>query len=334
MKVFSLKKYLRDMGRNEPRSWAKECDGQPVKGDSCIGKNGISFWVCKEWCEEVPEYKLIFKGNETILIKDGEKYVSKCADGDTYDKEKGLLLCLAKANGVSYADLRKMIDGAEDKNKEAAEKVAESLKTFFDAWRKAWESIGTEVKALKDFDVKEPKPEAENAVKEVERPAKVGEHIKIVNAHATHDMYNNGDILKVYKKTWSGVFCETAKKISPTKLVINDNGNILIRDEEYVVLENYKPYKIKLTDLFGKGKGKYAVNIKTVEEYDAFINACNKIGRFKGYDKCDAKSKVGSITCDLCLAYGFVMKEGWCYKDWYLQEGGQIFAFEEVDLNN
>ena len=51
--------------------------------------------------EPVKEDKLIFNGNATILFKDGKKYVTKCDTSDTYDREKGLLTVLAKANGYN-----------------------------------------------------------------------------------------------------------------------------------------------------------------------------------------------------------------------------------------
>ena len=77
MKVFSLKKYLSDMGYNKAGEWAKECDGQPTDGRNCTGKDGVIYDVHPDWCEEVPETKVIFNGNATVLIKDGKKYVSK-----------------------------------------------------------------------------------------------------------------------------------------------------------------------------------------------------------------------------------------------------------------
>lgn len=87
-------------------------------------------------------------------------------------------------------------------------------------------------------------------VKEVERPAKVGEWIKIVAAENTYGLYENGDILKVYKREESscrarfgGVYCELPAKIfeKDGAGIMNDNGNLIIEDREYVVLENYQP---------------------------------------------------------------------------------------------
>lgn len=97
---------------------------------SIIGSNG-DFQIKEDgeyWCwtpemvkntvkntvkNEANMNKLIFRDNATILLKDGKKYVSKCQAGDTYDREKGLLLCLAKANGYTYNDICEMLNNAE-----------------------------------------------------------------------------------------------------------------------------------------------------------------------------------------------------------------------------
>lgn len=98
------------------------------------------------------------------------------------------------------------------------------------------------------FNRKPKKPE----VKEVKRQAKVGEWIKITDAQYSYDLYKNGDILQVYKTSSfsdrmyfsiNGVFCELPRRLSQKecKDISNDNGNVIIRHYEYVVLENYEP---------------------------------------------------------------------------------------------
>lgn len=87
--------------------------------------------------------------------------------------------------------------------------------------------------------------EKKNTVKEVKRPAEVGEYIKITNGMPIFKTYyKNGDILKVYKRNdgiaFAGVFCDLDKKVFN---LINNNGNIIIFDREYIVLEGYKPKK-------------------------------------------------------------------------------------------
>lgn len=274
------------------------------------GKDGHCWWVLCEDLELIknPD-KLIFKGKETILIKDGKEYVSKCADGDTYDKEKGLLLCLAKANGVNYEDLQKMIDGAEDKNLEMAYKFArkfgEALLAFAEAGRKAVESVEKEVKALKK--------KAKNTVKEVERPAKVGEYIKIVNAKLTGGYYKNGDVRKVTGQNVNTVFID---------------DNVCVHNSEYVVLENYKPYKITLSE-FWKSKDKLAIHCKTEYEAKELLKAFDKAGKKWGskdrYTEFTnwGENKENTLYYN-CNTYGNI----------YRAENTTIYEFNEVDLNN
>lgn len=70
----------------------------------------------------------------------------------------------------------------------------------------------------------------DNGVREVKRKAKVGEYIKVVDAHSIFGTYKNGDILKVTDVTSAGCECEGSDALSPG-----------LWHEEYVVLENYKP---------------------------------------------------------------------------------------------
>lgn len=70
----------------------------------------------------------------------------------------------------------------------------------------------------------------DDGVREVKRKAKVGEYIKVVDAHSIFGTYKNGDILKVTYVTSAGCECEGSDALSPG-----------LWHEEYVVLENYKP---------------------------------------------------------------------------------------------
>lgn len=109
----------------------------------------------------------------------------------------------------------------------------------------------------------------ESKVKEVDRRAKVGEWIKITDAHASYDCYKTGDILKVYKRSefnGGGVYCKMEKKFTDCN---NDNGNILIFDKEYVVLENYNPKKKKVEE----PKVKEVKRTAEVGEYIKIVNA-------------------------------------------------------------
>ena len=72
----------------------------------------------------------------------------------------------------------------------------------------------------------------DNGVREVKRKAKVGEYIKVVDAHSIFGTYKNGDILKVTYVSSAGCVCEGSDALSPG-----------LWHREYVVLENYKPEK-------------------------------------------------------------------------------------------
>lgn len=72
----------------------------------------------------------------------------------------------------------------------------------------------------------------DNGVREVKRKAKVGEYIKIVDAHPYLIPYKNGDVFKVISTSEPGVVIE--KDGTPVTSAWH---------REYVVLENYKPEK-------------------------------------------------------------------------------------------
>lgn len=97
--------------------------------------NEFGYFWSPEMFEPISKLKekLIFRDDVTILIKDGKKYVTKCDKNDTYDREKGLLVVLAKANGYNYNDIQEMLKNAETQNKQVTEvkrvaKVGEYIK--------------------------------------------------------------------------------------------------------------------------------------------------------------------------------------------------------------
>ena len=74
-------------------------------------------------------------------------------------------------------------------------------------------------------------------VREVKRPAKVGEWIKIVNAHDSFGYYSDGDIFKVL---------ENGDNWSPGAAIVGSTDTFpYIGANEYVVLENYQPEATK-----------------------------------------------------------------------------------------
>ena len=55
--------------------------------------------------------KVIFNDPATILFVDDKKFVSK-AHKEKFDPEKGLLMCLGKANGISHLELIRLMKNA------------------------------------------------------------------------------------------------------------------------------------------------------------------------------------------------------------------------------
>ena len=66
--------------------------------------------------------RVIFNNPATILYMNGKRYISKAHEED-FDEEKGLLMCLAKANGISHLGLKRMIKGAKRQTKTAESEV-------------------------------------------------------------------------------------------------------------------------------------------------------------------------------------------------------------------
>lgn len=63
--------------------------------------------------EAKPMAKVKFCGKKTTVSFPDSFYSVECKKGDTYDPEKGVLLCIAKYAGYSYGDIEKMIKQAE-----------------------------------------------------------------------------------------------------------------------------------------------------------------------------------------------------------------------------
>lgn len=58
--------------------------------------------------------EVIVNGNTTILKFDKkEKYISKTCEEDTFDIEKGILMCIAKKAGYTSSDLRRFVKSAK-----------------------------------------------------------------------------------------------------------------------------------------------------------------------------------------------------------------------------
>ena len=70
--------------------------------------------------------KVIFNNPATIYINGDKKYISKAHD-EPFDEEKGLLMCLAKAQGISHLELKRMIKGAKREYKPLPPKERKSI---------------------------------------------------------------------------------------------------------------------------------------------------------------------------------------------------------------
>lgn len=121
---------------------AKDClvefDEYICGHDGCgKGKDGYCWWCWDTELEQLNDLKVVFDGNKTILSSNGKEYVATCEEGDTYDKEKGLLVCIAKANGITFEDLQQMLEKAEIRGYREVKRQAEAgeyikiVKTFY-----------------------------------------------------------------------------------------------------------------------------------------------------------------------------------------------------------
>lgn len=101
--------------------------------------------------------------------------------------------------------------------------------------------------------------------REVKRPAKVGEWVKVVNALYACDCYKNGDILlvtRVHEDDGFGVYVNTPKT---HKAIYCESNESFLWTDEYVVLDNYQPTTDKPVEQPFK-KAKVGDKIKIVKD--------------------------------------------------------------------
>ena len=61
--------------------------------------------------------KVIYEKEHCIVVDtDGNRYISRPEKGEKFDKEKGLLVALAKYCGFTTTKIQKLMEGAIDKN--------------------------------------------------------------------------------------------------------------------------------------------------------------------------------------------------------------------------
>lgn len=70
------------------------------------------------WTDEMIKCKVneqvIFKGNKTTLkTENGKEIISKCSENDKFDKEKGVLMCIAKKAGYEYKDIKNLVENSK-----------------------------------------------------------------------------------------------------------------------------------------------------------------------------------------------------------------------------
>lgn len=94
------------MGTSLYDSIAKFCSSPFQQGGT------ITFCLAKPTDNKM---RVIFSPPATILFVGDKKYVSKAHD-EEFDEEKGLLMCLAKANGISHLKLKKLLASATRQN--------------------------------------------------------------------------------------------------------------------------------------------------------------------------------------------------------------------------
>lgn len=66
--------------------------------------------------DKIRGMRVIFNDPTTILIVNDKKYIAKAHD-EEFDEEKGLLMCLAKANGYTHANLKALLKNAQHQTK-------------------------------------------------------------------------------------------------------------------------------------------------------------------------------------------------------------------------
>ena len=242
----------------------KECDEQRIRW--CTGIKTIEYtnWnnYKKETTYGITSYggdglaygtRLTFDNRETILeyqpSKPTVKEISRQGKIGEYIK-----ITNAKLTGGVYqnGDIIKVTEVASKSGNECGIKIDNG-------------KGGTKCVCNSEYVVLEGyAPEDKTTVKEVMRPAKVGEWVKVVNASYTCNCYKNGDILlvtRVHEDDGFGVYVNTPK----THPAINcKSSESFIWPDEYVVLENYQPTTDKPAEQPFK-KAKVGDKIKVVK---------------------------------------------------------------------
>ena len=295
-----------------------DADGDAIEFDTYMGghdcwgicENGYGQYVPEKNLEKITESK--FKVGDIVKVKKDEKCCFAWAEsmdkfvGNSYEIEsiqysthyKQNAICLKETGGirgwrfsesclelVTETKLNKSLhiyqqgdtttailkDGKQTIKTEMVKRYFKDTDNFDIAVSKVLKKMGIVTENLKS-----------NKVKEVKRRAKVGEWVKVVKADSFwRNEYKNGDILQIVERSAGDLMSAHAfYKDSPSKFLF---------DEEYVVLENYKPVE----------------KIEKKPEFRPYLfcTKCNKvigyIGEPNGFTDCDGTLfNVGDIVFD------------------------------------
>lgn len=114
----------------------------PLSGTTC--KNGYGWFCRRDEIKKIEEEKIIFKGNKTTLkTENGKKIISKCSENDKFDKEKGVLMCIAKKAGYEYQDIKNLVENSK------TEKETITLTEFLEADKRMAIRCNTELEFYK-----------------------------------------------------------------------------------------------------------------------------------------------------------------------------------------
>lgn len=109
-------------------SYADEGRDIAMRFNHLVGKDEDVFIDFAHINPRVKINRVVFEGKTTVLITDKGKYIATCEKGDKFDREKGLLVCLAKANGYSTSDILELLENANEKATKAEREKAKRRK--------------------------------------------------------------------------------------------------------------------------------------------------------------------------------------------------------------
>lgn len=73
--------------------------------------------------------EVIFQDKNTILKIGNETYIAKPEKGEVFDKEKGILVCLVKALGLTTTDVIKLLNNSKTKTSKNTKNEADTIKS-------------------------------------------------------------------------------------------------------------------------------------------------------------------------------------------------------------